>query len=79
MSKIELPAVTGSNNTSRINDNFQKIEDALNQEVLYRKGYTGEPNEMETNLDMNGKQILNVATGTSHVLGVDWREIRTPA
>lgn len=65
MSKIELPAVTGSNNTSRINDNFQKIEDALNQEVLYRKGYTGEPNEMETNLDMNGKQILNVATGTS--------------
>lgn len=65
MSKIELPAVTGSNNTSRINDNFQKIEDALNQEVLYRKGYVGEPNEMGTNLDMNGKQILNVATGTS--------------
>ena len=65
MSKIELPAVTGSNNTSRINDNFQKIEDALNQEVLYRKGYTGEPNEMETNLDMNGKQILNATTGTS--------------
>ena len=58
MSKIELPAVTGSNNTSRINGNFQKIEDALNQEVLYRKGYTGEPNEMETNLDMNGKQYL---------------------
>ena len=65
MSKIELPTVTGNNNVSRINDNFKKIEDALNQEVLYRKGYTGEPNEMETNLDMNGKQILNVATGTS--------------
>lgn len=65
MSKIELPAVTGSNNTSRINDNFQKIEDALNKEVLYRKGYVGEPNEMGTNLDMNGKEILNVATGTS--------------
>lgn len=65
MSKIELPAVTGNNNTSRINDNFKKIEDALNQEVLYRNGYVGEPNEMETNLDMNGKEILNVATGTS--------------
>jgi hypothetical protein len=65
MSKIELPAVTGSNNTSRINDNFQKIEDALNQEVLYRKGYVGEPNEMETNLDMNGKRVLNLPDATS--------------
>lgn len=65
MSKIELPAVTGSNNTSRINDNFQKIEDALNQEVLYRKGYVGEPNEMETDLDMNGKRILNLPDATT--------------
>lgn len=65
MSKIELPAVTGNNNTSRINDNFKKIEDALNQEVLYRKGYVGEPNEMDTNLDMNSKEILNVRVGTS--------------
>lgn len=65
MSKIELPAVTGSNNTSRINDNFQKIEDALTQEVLYRKGYVGEPNEMETNLDMNGNRILNLPEATS--------------
>lgn len=65
MSKIELPAVTGNNNTSRINDNFQKIEDALNQEVLYREGYAGEPNEMETNLDMNGNRILNLPDATS--------------
>lgn len=65
MSKIELPAVTGSNNTSRINDNFQKIEGALNQEVLYRKGYVGEPNEMETNLDMNSNRILNLPEAVS--------------
>ncbi len=65
MSKIELPAVTGSNNTSRINDNFQKIEDALNQEVLYRKGYVGEPNEMETDLDMNSNRILNLPEAVS--------------
>lgn len=65
MSKIELPNVTGGYNLSTINNNFQKIEDALNKEVLYRKGYLGEPNEMQTNLDMNGKQILNVVTGTS--------------
>lgn len=65
MSKIELPNVTGGYNLSTINNNFQKIEDALNKEVLYRKGYLGEPNEMQTNLDMNGKQILNATTGTS--------------
>lgn len=65
MSKIELPNVTSGYNLSTINNNFQKIEDTLNKEVLYRKGYLGEPNEMQTNLDMNGKQILNVTTGTS--------------
>lgn len=65
MSKIELPAVTGNNNTSRINDNFQKIEDALNQEILYRKGYVGEPNEMDTSLDMNSNRILNLPNATS--------------
>ena len=65
MSKIELPTVTSGYNLSTINNNFQKIEDTLNKEVLYRKGYLGEPNEMQTNLDMNGNQILNVTTGTS--------------
>lgn len=65
MSKIELPTITSGYNLSTINNNFQKIEDALNKEVLYRKGYLGEPNEMQTNLDMNGKQILNVTAGTS--------------
>ena len=65
MSKVTLPDITSGYNLSAINSNFQKIEDALNKEVLYRKGYLGEPNEMQTNLDMNGKQILNVTTGTS--------------
>lgn len=63
MSKIELPNVTSGYNLARINDNFQKIEDALNQEVLYRTSYVGEPNEMQTNLDMNSNRILNVTTG----------------
>lgn len=65
MSKIELPTITSGYNLSTINNNFQKIEDALNTEVLYRKNYTGEPNEMQTNLDMNGKEILNVSIGSS--------------
>lgn len=65
MSKIELPSVTGSSNLSRINDNFKKVEDALNQEVLYRTRYPGEPNEMESDLDMNGKRILNTVPATT--------------
>lgn len=65
MSKIDLDPITSGYNLSKINANFQKIEDTLNKEVLYRKEYLGEPNEMQTNLDMNGKQILNVTTGTS--------------
>lgn len=64
MSKVELPTITSGYNLSAINNNFQKIEDALNEEVLYRKSYVGEPNEMQTNLDMNGNKILNVITGT---------------
>lgn len=64
MSKIELPSIANPSNVSLMNSNFKKIEDALNEEVLYRKGYTGEPNEMETDLDLNGHKILNVATGT---------------
>ena len=65
MSKIELPTITSGYNLSTINDNFQKIEDALNKEVLYRKNYVGEPNEMQANLDMNSKEILNVSVGAS--------------
>lgn len=64
MSKIDLDPITSGYNLSKINSNFQKIEDTLNQEVLYRKNYVGEPNEMQTNLDMNGNKILNVVTGT---------------
>lgn len=61
MSKIVLPPVTGNNNTSRINQNFQEIAEALNDQVLYRDSPEGEPNEMITDLDMNGKRLYNLA------------------
>lgn len=60
MSKIVLPPVTGNNNTSRINDNFQLIANALDENVLYRDNIPGEPNEMESPLDMNGQRIYNL-------------------
>lgn len=60
MSKIELPSIANPSNVSLMNDNFKKIEDALNEEVLYRNGYVGEPNEMQSTLDMNSNRIINL-------------------
>lgn len=65
MSKIDLDPITSGYNLSKINANFQKVEDELNNKVLYRNSPTGEPNSMSSNLDMNGNKILNVVTGTS--------------
>jgi hypothetical protein len=62
MSKVVLDTVTGGYALSVINDNFQKVEDALNNQVLYRDNVTGEPNAMSDDLDMNSKRIYNLPT-----------------
>ena len=61
MSKIVLTDVSSGFQLSKINENFQKIEDELNNKVLYRDAPSGEPNALENDLDANGKWILNVA------------------
>ena len=58
--KVVLDDIPSGYNLSKINENFGKIETALNEEVLYRKLLTGDPNQMETPLDMNGKRIYNL-------------------
>lgn len=60
MSKIDLVPITGAQNLSAINDNFQKIEDALNEKVLYRDNPPAEPNQVESDVDMNGKRLYNL-------------------
>ena len=62
MSKIVLDNVESGFNLQKINSNFQKIEDELNAKVLYRDNPAGEPNTVETDIDINGKDILNVGT-----------------
>jgi O-methyltransferase involved in polyketide biosynthesis len=64
MSKIDLSDVSSGYNRSKINSNFQKIEDELNQKVLYRDSPDGEANQMEVELDMNSNPISNVGTAT---------------
>lgn len=59
MSKIDLTDTVAGYNLQVINNNFDAIEDALNNKVLYRDNPTGEPNQMVNDLDMNGLRILN--------------------
>lgn len=60
MAKIVLGTVTGGYDLSIINNNFDKLEAALQNEVLYRNNPVGEPNTLETDLDANGKRIYNL-------------------
>lgn len=52
---------TGSGfNRSVINDNFSKIEEELNNNVLRREAFGSEDNAMRIDLDMNSNRILNL-------------------
>lgn len=68
MSKIDLDPITSGYNLSKINANFQKVEDELNNKVLYRNSPAGEPNSMSSNLDMNSRSVLNASKISSNVL-----------
>jgi hypothetical protein len=60
MAKIDIPPVRGGYNLTQINSAIQLIAKHLNEKVLYRDSPSGEPNQMLTDIDMNGKYIYNV-------------------
>lgn len=61
MSKITLSQIKTTFDLSDLNRNFTKLEDALNNQVLYRSNPEGEQNNMvRTNIDMDSNDILNV-------------------
>ena len=68
MAKISLADILSGFNLTKINDNFKKIQDALNNQVLFRDNPTGEDNTLKHDIDMNGKKLYNLAapTGDSH-------------
>ena len=73
MAKITLSNVSSGYNRQNINTNFEEIETALEDKVLYRDNPTGEPNQMEQDIDMNGNSILNYdtdLTNTSSLISV---------
>lgn len=60
MSKIVLNDVTNLNALSVINDNFDKLEQELQNKVLYRDNPDGEPNTLESDVDANGNSLYNI-------------------
>ncbi len=60
---IVLNNVTNTEKLSLINANFQKIEDAINDSLLWREGNTAGEAQMSRPLDMNNGQILNALVG----------------
>lgn len=70
MAKISISNLSsGFNSTTTLNNAFDSIETELNSKVLYRDNPSGEPNQMENDLDMNGNNIINV--GDVEVDGVN--------
>jgi hypothetical protein len=60
MAKITLNPITGTYaSLTALNDRFQLIEDALNDDVLWRSDVGSEPNAVQADIDMNGYSFLN--------------------
>ena len=69
MAKISLPPLSGGYaSVTAINARLQQIEDAFNDDVLWRDGFVGEDNTMNNELDMNGYSIINSGAFNSNDL-----------
>lgn len=60
MSKVTLKDITSGYDLSGINSNFQKLEEELNDKVMYRDNPIGEPNHSNNDIDLNSNDLLNV-------------------
>lgn len=76
MSKIVLNDLTTNYGSMALhNTNNASIEDHLNNKVLYRNNPSGEPNQMENQLDMNSNRITNLADAVSSHDAVTLRQL----
>lgn len=57
MSDVVLSPITSGYNLTKVNDNFDKVEQKINEEIVH---LTGGNNVMLQDLDMNSNAILNV-------------------
>lgn len=68
--KITLTQIQSGYELSKINDNFQKIEDELNDKVLYRNPPANTTNTLEKTLDANNQKIVNLPVPTENYQAV---------
>lgn len=57
MTDIVLTPITSGYNLSKINTNFEAVQDVINNDVLHA---TGGNNVMNQDLDLNGNDLLNI-------------------
>ena len=78
MSKIELDDVKSGYNLGKINANFAEIQRVIDENVLMRDNADTptEPNQMEGELDMNSKRIMNVGEPQCDTDAVNLRELQ---
>lgn len=73
--KLTLSSIlSGLASIAKLNANFTAIANEFQDKVLYRNNPSGEPNQMESNLDMNSNSIQNadtVYTQTLYIGGVE--------
>lgn len=63
MAKITLPTISsGFASTVQYNNALETLETEFQDKVLYRNNPTGEPNQMENDIDMNSNDIINVGS-----------------
>ena len=62
MTDVSLKDIKSGYNLNKINDNFETIEDVINDEIIHT---TGGNNVMSQDLDMNNNKILNLPAPSS--------------
>lgn len=62
MAKITLPDInSGFASITQLNAALNAIETEFQNKVLYRNNPSGEPNQMEHDIDLNGYKIINAS------------------
>lgn len=77
MAKITLDSIlSGFQTVSQVSSNNSKIEDELNDKVLYRDNPTGEANQMLNELDMNSQRIINLPSPIADQEPARWIDVK---
>lgn len=69
--KIVLEDVASGYNVATINNNFNKLEEVLNEKVLFRQVEGGASNTLDQNLDCNGKTLYNVGQLKANMVSIN--------